>query len=202
MPGASKTKLVLAESMKQLMQKMPLEKISVSDIVERADIGRNTFYYHFQDKYDLVIWIFQSESAALFADGIAQGNWYDAVERLEQYLQQNREFYCNALAYDGQNSLREYLFELFKEMTVQQILEQETAGGAELQTRDLEFAAEFFASAMQGLLVRWAKEGMKSPPQSYRDSVNRVLRNKWARAYFLGETVPGQTAAPQPPSGV
>lgn len=198
MPGASKTKLVLAESMKQLMHKMPLEKISVSDIVEQADIGRNTFYYHFQDKYDLVIWIFQSESAALFADGIGQGNWYDAVERLEQYLQQNREFYCNALAYDGQNSLREYLFELFKEMTVQQILEQEGAAG--LQAEDLEFAAEFFASAMQGLLVRWAKEGMKSPPQSYRDSVNRVLRNSWARTYFLGEAAPGQTAAP-PPSG-
>ena len=190
MRGANKTKLLLAESMKQLMQKMPLEKISVSDIVEHADIGRNTFYYHFQDKYDLVIWIFQTESAALFADSLNQGNWYNAMELLEGYLQQNREFYCNALAYDGQNSLREYLFELFKDMVMQQILEQEAESGTMLPQRDLEFAADFFAGALQGVLVRWARQGMKTPPVAYRESVNRVLQSTWARSYFLGEKLP------------
>lgn len=201
MPGASKTKLLLAESMKQLMHKMPLEKISVSDIVEHAEIGRNTFYYHFQDKYDLVIWIFQTESAALFANSLNQGNWYSAVELLEDYLLQNREFYCNALAYDGQNSLREYLFELFKDMVVQQILEQQAESNALVSQQDLDFTAEFFAGALQGLLVRWAKQGMKTPPHSYRESVNRVLQCSWVRTYFLGENLPDAVDDAQPKIG-
>ena len=51
----------------------------------------------------------------------------------------------------------------------------------------MRFAAAFFASALQGLLVRWAKQGMKTPAISYRKCVHWVLKSDWARAYFLGE---------------
>lgn len=32
----------------------PVEKITVSDIIQRAAINRSTFYYHYLDKYDLI----------------------------------------------------------------------------------------------------------------------------------------------------
>ena len=43
MPRASRTKQILAESLKDLIRKMPLEKISVSAIAEHAKISRNTY---------------------------------------------------------------------------------------------------------------------------------------------------------------
>ena len=43
--------------MKELMKRKSLEKITVSDIVQNCGLNRQTFYYHFQDKYDLVNWI-------------------------------------------------------------------------------------------------------------------------------------------------
>ena len=60
MPRSNQTKHLLAESLQELMVTTPLEKISVNDIVDHAGVGRNTFYYHFEDKYDLVNWYFQS----------------------------------------------------------------------------------------------------------------------------------------------
>ena len=55
------TKKVLAYALKNLMETRPLNKITVGDICEACDMNRKSFYYHFQDKYDLVNWIFYTE---------------------------------------------------------------------------------------------------------------------------------------------
>ena len=51
----------LAESFKQLVLKMPIEKITIKDITDGAGVIRPTFYNHFQDKYDLLEWIVKNE---------------------------------------------------------------------------------------------------------------------------------------------
>ena len=109
MPKTSRTKLLLAESLQQLMLTMPLEKISVNDIVEKAGVGRNTFYYHFADKYDLVTWYFQTGITPFLFEHTKYGSWQSLLIGLEEYFRQNKVFYKNALAYTGQNSLMEYI---------------------------------------------------------------------------------------------
>ena len=51
------TKRALAASLKKLMEKKPLSKITVSEIISDCNVNRKTFYYHFQDIYDLLKWI-------------------------------------------------------------------------------------------------------------------------------------------------
>ena len=48
----------LAEAMKNCMKKMPVEKITVKEIVAECGTTRQTFYRNFQDKYDLINWYF------------------------------------------------------------------------------------------------------------------------------------------------
>ena len=55
---AQTTKRALAASLKKLAAKKPLDKITVIDITEDCGVNRQTFYYHFQDIFDLVEWIF------------------------------------------------------------------------------------------------------------------------------------------------
>ena len=43
------TKKALAASLKKLLEKQPLSKITVTDITEDCEVNRHTFYYHFQD---------------------------------------------------------------------------------------------------------------------------------------------------------
>ena len=56
------TKNWIADKMRELMKRKPIEKIRVTEICEAADIERPTFYYHFKDKYDLVAWMFTSDA--------------------------------------------------------------------------------------------------------------------------------------------
>ena len=46
-----RTKQWIAENMKKLMLKMPLDKIRVTEICREAEIERPTFYYHFNRPY-------------------------------------------------------------------------------------------------------------------------------------------------------
>ncbi len=50
---AIRSKRLIAEAWRELVLEKEYKKISVSDIVERADIGRATFYAHFEDKEHL-----------------------------------------------------------------------------------------------------------------------------------------------------
>ena len=104
------TKKVLAYALKNLMETRPLNKITVGDICEACDMNRKSFYYHFQDKYDLVNWIFYTEFFDEFQ--VERTSSADALVRLCEFFEKNREFYRNALKQQGQNSFYEYLGEV------------------------------------------------------------------------------------------
>ena len=55
------TKDLLALSFKELIMKMPFEKITVKMITDGADVIRPTFYKHFQDKYEIIEYILKKE---------------------------------------------------------------------------------------------------------------------------------------------
>ena len=49
------TKKLITDTFWQLLEEKPYNKITVQDIVDRCDVNRNTFYYHFQDIPTLLI---------------------------------------------------------------------------------------------------------------------------------------------------
>lgn len=51
------TKLKIARALRELMSQRPLAKITVQDLMEGAQMKRQSFYYHFQDIYDVLFWI-------------------------------------------------------------------------------------------------------------------------------------------------
>lgn len=59
--NSQNTKIMLAETLLSLLEKKPISKITVSEIVNLCDINRKTFYYHFQDVYDLLEWHLDNE---------------------------------------------------------------------------------------------------------------------------------------------
>ena len=63
MTGQAKSAVdtLLAEALKELAEKHPIEKITIKEITDRAGVIRPTFYNHFQDKYELLEWIIMED---------------------------------------------------------------------------------------------------------------------------------------------
>ena len=58
---SSSTKEALAAALKKMMAVKPIDKITVKDLVEICGVNRQTFYYHFDDVYDLLEWVFEAD---------------------------------------------------------------------------------------------------------------------------------------------
>lgn len=57
-----RTKTKLADSLKKLMMHKPFSKITVSEIIRDCNVNRKTFYYHFEDIYALLKWMFAQDA--------------------------------------------------------------------------------------------------------------------------------------------
>jgi AcrR family transcriptional regulator len=56
---AARTRRLLKQSVAELMHSVRFEDITVQDIINRAGVGRSTFYAHYTDKNDLVREMFE-----------------------------------------------------------------------------------------------------------------------------------------------
>lgn len=52
----------IIDSFWTLLNEKSLDKITVKDVIELAEINRNTFYYHFEDLYALLYTVFSEEA--------------------------------------------------------------------------------------------------------------------------------------------
>ena len=67
-PKRPDAKLRLAEAFVRLVETMPAERITVNMIAEQAGKHRKTFYSHFGDKEQLVVWLFRYDLACGLLD--------------------------------------------------------------------------------------------------------------------------------------
>ena len=127
--NALSTMLLISDAFVELCDEMPLRKVSISDIVELTGKNRKTFYYHFENKDRLIIWIFRydmgqclkqhfSESVLLYDDDpedptsrfpyyITQKSGVRSLDHAEffqcfaEVLEGRRNFYRQALVDNG-----------------------------------------------------------------------------------------------------
>lgn len=162
MPGSDLTKRILADGIKEMMQATPLGRISVGDITKHCGISRNTFYYHFKDKYDLVNWIFYTEIMPHISQFMDREHWVDGLIALCLDMQKNKKFYINALNTEGQNSFSECLMDFYKTFLISFI--DDLRGDRHFDEKDIEVIASFYSHALIGIVLEWAKRGMNEDP--------------------------------------
>lgn len=167
------TKKALAASLKELIEEKPLDKITIQDIANKSDVNRQTFYYHFQDKYDLVNWIYYTEAVESVSDYSNFDHWSTAIHKILTYLNENKLFYIKALKIDGQNSFNNYLYEITHEI-IKKVID-EVSVEMDVSEKDKNFIADFYTHAFVGLTVQWIKGGLKETPESMKKRIRDMV---------------------------
>ena len=55
------TKQKIAQVLRRLMTQTPFQKITVGNLMDATGMKRQSFYYHFQDTRDVLMWICRQE---------------------------------------------------------------------------------------------------------------------------------------------
>ena len=98
----------ICAALKALMAQKPLNKITVAEIMQSCGMARQHFYYHFEDIYDAVRWMFDQEAVALLREHEGIMLWQDGLLQLFQYLQENRSVCLCALPSISREHLKRF----------------------------------------------------------------------------------------------
>ena len=126
---APSTKLALANALKAQLQKKFLDDITVKELVEACEINRQTFYYHFQDIYDLLRWLLEHETAE--ALGGAE-DWQAALLDAFRYIRDNHMVIYHIYRSAGRDNLLDCPFYSLARAIASASLEREAREAAGL----------------------------------------------------------------------
>ena len=157
------TSKAIEESFIRLLNERPLDKITIKDIVDDCGISRNTFYYHFQDIYDLLDWTLQEDIHHLTANEIDLDNWEESIAALFAYMQANRLLILNAFHSLERDTLEREVFKLLSPLLHRLFSAQ--SGFDRLCEADQDFIVSVYGLGIAGLLLRWIGTNMLAPPE-------------------------------------
>ena len=172
---ASTTKESLGAALKQMLTVKPIDKITVKDLVEICGVNRQTFYYHFDDVYDLLEWVFEEDANRVLPSEVVYEHWRDDVMMFFKYLADNSVFALNIY---NSNS-RIYMLRYFKRRLQGCIRSFAiiVSDGKNIDRTDFEFVVEFYANGVVGLISQWLDLGMQLPKEITQDRFLKLLDN-------------------------
>jgi len=110
------TKQKIANATKHLVLTKPFNQISVTNIMQTANLRRQTFYDFFHDKYDVLQWVYQSEVKEAVSRCTEYKTWPETMVKLLTYFNDNREFYQRVIQIDEQNAPEQIIQEHIENM--------------------------------------------------------------------------------------
>lgn len=174
------TKKALAASLKGLLAKMPLDKITIMDIVEDCGVNRQTFYYHFHDIYDLTEWIFLSDASVVIGGKKTYATWQQGFSQVFTYVQENKSLVLNVYYSVSRDQVERFLYDVTYDLLAGVV--EEKAAGLSVREEDKRFIADFYKFAFVGLMLDWIRRGMKDDPEAIIGRLSMLIQGDISRA--------------------
>ena len=147
------TKKTLAASLKRFMEKKPLSKITVSEIIADCGFNRKTFYYHFEDIYALLKWMLEEEAIEVVKQFDLLVDYREAMLFVMGYVRENKHLLCCAYDSMGRDEMKRFFYADFIGITKNIVQNTEQRLGVHTDEQFKEFLAHFYTEAIAGLLI-------------------------------------------------
>ena len=174
MADSNITKKALADALKELMDTKPFHKISVSDICERCQMNRKSFYYHFKDIYDLVEWSCLEDAKRALEEKKTYDTWQQGFLQIFKAVQENKPFILNVYRCVHREQVEKYLQPLVEQLLLNVINEE--AAGITVRDEDKQFIAQVYSYMFIGLMLDWIKDDMREDPQQIVEKLSKLIK--------------------------
>ncbi len=171
---ANMTKQALEVSLKKIMQKKPLDKITINDLTADCGISRMTFYYHFKDIYDLIEWVCIEDAYWALQDKKSYDTWHEGLLQIFEAVLANKQFVLNAYRCISRDRMESYLYKLTYELI--KAVVDEKSQDMKISDQDKEFIAGFYKYSFVGIMLDWIKQGMGEDYHKIADKISTTMR--------------------------
>jgi AcrR family transcriptional regulator len=161
-----RTRRIIGEAFVALILEKGYARVTVQDILDRADVGRSTFYAHYRDKESLLTAAFEDLRAELRTDlaAIVPGQTLSPtspVGALFEHAYQRRAVFRALCGRQGGDIVSRHLRHLVGDLLREHLRPHLAAAGSDLP---VDVVAEFYTSAALGLLTWWVDHDFRHGP--------------------------------------
>lgn len=177
------TKKAIASALIDLCGRKLFSKISIQDITKEIGLNRQTFYYHFTDKQDLVRWIYTHDALTyLDSPEVNIDNWEEQALKMLKAIQAKSDFYHNTVSSDS-DILRVCFSRITNKLFI--TLFDQVDKENHLLPEDKIFYARFFSYGCSGVLIDWILDNYKESPLEIATQLFRLAKDTEFFSYRL-----------------
>ncbi|HLO13619.1 MAG TPA: TetR/AcrR family transcriptional regulator [Anaerolineales bacterium] len=169
---SQRTRQALGAALLQLMKEKGYRAVSIKDIIDRANVGRSTFYAHFADKDEL----FENQVNRMLEtliehtpQDVLEGNPYFPSLELFRHVQEQWKLY-KLLSWEAGNNL--HINHLQK--TISQQIEQRLSTVGKTFEFPIPILANFLAGSLLSLLKWWLDNKMTYSPEQMDEMFRKL----------------------------
>ena len=141
-----------------------LAKITIRDITDDCGISRMTFYYHFQDIYDLIEWSCIEDATQALQGKKTYDTWSEGLLQVFEAVLENKPFVMNAYRCISREQMENFLFRMTYDL-IRGVVDEKSPGASPSPRSRKPSSAGFYKYSFVGLMLDWIKRGMT---QDYR----------------------------------
>lgn len=171
-----RTKDLLRSALLSLIKEKGYERITVQEIIDRADVGRSTFYAHFRDKEDLLVYgleeLREPFTSAAGGDNGRQGTGRSPSLTVFEHFARYNDVWKAMAGRRGAEVFVRYLHEFLSELVRDQLRARAPDGPTQVP---LDALVEFAVSTLLGLGMRWWQLGQAPYSPHEVDQIYRRL---------------------------
>ncbi len=155
------TRMVLRDSLIELLHEQPIEQISVKALCEVADVNRSTFYNHYKDQYDMLQKIQEEVLADLDRYMSAYSVWGSEADllrimrRIFEYISANAPLCRVLLADKGDASLQGAIMKIARAHSETKLRNTGLADSGMLH-----YLLLYWVNGCTGIIHWWLQSGM------------------------------------------
>ena len=146
----------------------PINRITVREICEKADIHRSTFYAHYQDVYDLVEKVEKAMARRMtttYLEKLDQGGTSkECMVGMLEFIREYREFYDLFLNDQHPSEAIGFAWELFRDRS-----QEEIAYFGFRSERERLYFKTFVLHGLTAIIRQWVSDGCPESPEELYD---------------------------------
>ena len=168
---ANHTERIIMETFRQMLEEMPFYKISVSALVKRCNISPNTFYYHYEDIYDLL-----EKWLAKWLDQFSpHEDWHKNAKEVLYACQENEKLVENVVNYLSREQIEQTLFPTDDDDLFYNFVKK-SAGDLQIPEEKKRDIADFCRYAVIGFFLRFIWNHSTGDVDSFIDDLDSYIR--------------------------
>lgn len=179
----NRTKKAIVDVFWQLLEEKPYNKITVQRIVERCQVNRNTFYYHFQDIPTLAEWSIQEWTKSIIDKNCQLGSPANCILPITQELMNRKTAFIHLYQSGNRESLMRYLNEISQHIV--QFYVDDATQNITIPKEDRLALTWCYKCTFEGIIIDWLENGTAYDISASCERILNLFAGSGKKAFLM-----------------